>query len=683
MRQQAGSGTRNAAILHVVLVLAATTVLSCTGLKGDGDKAETTDGAVTGMAGSSGTGGSSGSAGAETGGTVAPAGSGGSTSADAGSVAPPMDAGPMPDAAPASDAMTDAMTDAMVDAMTDTGTPCTPNDCGGCAPLSGEIGASCGDCGKYVCNSTIGDVECTGADKNACGGCTALIAAPGATCGCSGGSFQFVCDGMEAVKYSDPGANTCGGCGVIAETPGAACGTCGSYECNESDTAVTCAGDHARNACNGCSALANAPTTSCGPCSRGTWMCSGQNATACMGDPGLNACGGCSALSNAPGGTCGTCSRGAYMCNGQNAVQCVGDSTNACGGCMTLANAPGGTCGTCSRGTYMCSGQNATACMGDPGRNACNGCTTLPNAPGTSCGACGGSWACNGTDAVRCNGDPGLNACGGCGTLTAAPNTACNGCGTWTCNGAKTQVTCDMGTCSHCETQTRPSGVAANDYACLDFDEGSLPPSGWTSSNAASGSTSLSTTRFLSGARSLTSTVQAESSVTGDAGRLRWTSPDGNTLSSASVTAHINPGALLPFQVIWSGDVELLCILGADTDVCVSYVPSSAEDRNQNVQRGFAGLMLREFYHGTIGVWTTNYWTLSPGWAGNVWNKIELVCSGASLDCRVLLNNTQIGAAGFLGANSRVTVDVGVHANATTDRAYTANFDNVTVSVKR
>src|SRR6185437_4337237 len=49
-----------------------------------------------------------------------------------------------------------------------------------------------------------------------------------------------------------------------------------------------------------------------------------------------------------------------------------------------------------------------------------------------------------------------------------------------------------------CTQQTAPSGVAATDYACLDFDGGKLPTGGGWTSVVANGGTSTVTTQKAS-----------------------------------------------------------------------------------------------------------------------------------------------------------------------------------------
>ena len=192
---------------------------------------------------------------------------------------------------------------------------CERNECGGCGPLSAEVGTDCGACGKYACDGDRGDVECVDPGRNACNGCAQLVAAPGSGCGCNG-SFSFACDGQDAVACSDPGANACGGCGVLNEAPNSACGVCGTQRCNATNTAVSC-DDPGANACGGCSTLTQALGGSCGAC--GAYVCGGPNAITCS-DPGLNACNGCGALEGAPQSTCNGC--GKWKCASATSVSC-------------------------------------------------------------------------------------------------------------------------------------------------------------------------------------------------------------------------------------------------------------------------------------------------------------------------------------------------------------------------
>lgn len=295
------------------------------------------------------------------------------------------------------------------------------NECGGCATLQGEVGASCSQCGEatWQCQG-VDDLRCVGNDDiNACGGCEPLNAAPGESCGDCG---RLVCDGPDGVLCQDPGQNACGGCGTLPASPGNSCGQCGVFACDGQEQ-VTC-DDPGQNACGGCESLNEAPGDDCGAC--GARYCDGPNRLACD-DPGANACGGCAELSNPPGASCGEC--GQYVCEGLNQVTCDDPGLNACDGCVELDNAPGDDCGDC--GQYVCANLNQLTCDG-ANLNACGGCGELPNAVGSSCGQCG-QYVCNGPDDVSCD-DLGFNGCGGCTPLPTLGQ-SCGDCGVVECDG--------------------------------------------------------------------------------------------------------------------------------------------------------------------------------------------------------------------------------------------------------
>jgi hypothetical protein len=292
------------------------------------------------------------------------------------------------------------------------------NACGGCGTLAQMPNATCGSCGKYVCNADNSAVMCMDPGLNACGGCGKIDVAPGTSCGscgtyvCSADKSTTVCNGTNV--------NACGGCGTLAATPDSACGQCGKYVCSSDKASVSCS-DPGKNACGGCGVLTAAPNSSCGRC--GKYVCSSDNASVTCSDPGANACNGCGTLAGAPGSACGTC--GTYACNaGNTAVTCVDPGTNACGGCGTLSAAPGTSCGTC--GNYACaSDKRSVSCVGDLSKVTC-----INNTP-QACNA-SGQW----NSGVMCSGSTAhciAGNCFACATATDCPAPAANSCARATC----------------------------------------------------------------------------------------------------------------------------------------------------------------------------------------------------------------------------------------------------------
>ena len=146
------------------------------------------------------------------------------------------------------------------------------NACGGCAPLAGVPGESCGECGVWRCDEDGNDRVVCADRPNACGGCDPLQGAPGVPCG--DGNITF-CAGADTLGCAPPPVNACGGDEGLSETPGTACGECGGGKnlCASPDL-VVCVGDDRENACGGCELLIEEPGQSCAPGHR--WTCDGS-----------------------------------------------------------------------------------------------------------------------------------------------------------------------------------------------------------------------------------------------------------------------------------------------------------------------------------------------------------------------------------------------------------------------
>jgi len=179
---------------------------------------------------------------------------------------------------------------------------CSPNECGGCAPLAATVGSACGECGggKLACDG-VDALKCVGAtERNKCGGCGVLANDKGALCGACGGGV-YVCDGVDATKCSDP----------VTTPPNTACGTCGTQKtvCASDGKSTYCPKTDDRNACLGCGVLAGAPSTLCGSCGR--WTCSSDKTFV-------------SCVEAAPpvGLACGMCMKSKFVCTSPGNTAC-------------------------------------------------------------------------------------------------------------------------------------------------------------------------------------------------------------------------------------------------------------------------------------------------------------------------------------------------------------------------
>jgi hypothetical protein len=318
--------------------------------------------------------------------------------------------------------------------------------------------------------------------------------------------------------------------------------------------------------------------------------------------------------------------------------------------------------------------------------------TNVPDASsdacsGTGCGGCGsGQTQCNG---ICCAAGQGCcsNQCAPldtpehCGSCT---NVCDNG---QTCNASKM---CETPT--WCKTQTIPSGVAATDYQCLDFDTGNFPPVGWTQNVMAPGMLSKTGTRFFSSPSALHTTFPLEPGVQGTS-RLEWTTTaSGSPVASIAVSSMVNP-TLPEFELGWTRSVEILCVaFGTDfSQACLLYTyenPLMPWQANP-----YTGLYIHLQYRITDYA-VVNDCPVAGSFATNVWSNIELrvptstghveaVVNGILSTC----NNTAPNSAG-IPATTVPLVFVGSHLDSrgapmAPPSAWATAFDNVTVVVRR
>ena len=276
------------------------------------------------------------------------------------------------------------------------------------------------------------------------------------------------------------------------------------------------------------------------------------------------------------------------------------------------------------------------------------------------------------------------NACGGCGTITQTVGGACGTCGTYVCTADKTALTCnDPGTTNSCPTfctgHPAPSGVAASDYQCLDFDKGSLPSSSvWAPVTAGSGTLSATTARFNSSPDSMVTTVTANEA---DSAALRWSNTGSTAISNVLVSMQIEP--VTPAQVLPSSsdELDLISLDSTSTRTFLYYV--------ENVNPTYNGLGLRWQIIG--GAALGGNCVLGTTLNLNQWNSLQLnvVASGGALS--ITLNGASVSCPccpssyGFAGSNS-VTVTVGAADFGLFQPSYfpwTSYFDNIQATIQR
>ena len=258
----------------------------------------------------------------------------------------------------------------------------------------------------------------------------------------------------------------------------------------------------------------------------------------CVTTPSNNACGG-------GGATCQTCTTG-QACNGAACVCTANSCTMGCCAdattCLPFAEQSDTQCGaatTCSSCTA-----SMQACDKTNGRCAC----TSASCP---------SGCCSGTT---------------CKPYSAQDNSSC-GTGGNTCRACSAGQKCGgSGSCvtaTWCDMQAVPSGVAAGDYQCLDFDTG-MPSSGvWVPEIRESGILQLVSDQVSSVPNSLRAFVGAyQNDLPPDLAHLTWRTT-GNLISAVTVTSDVL--VTETFGNFPNGYVDYLCVTLGGTKGCLSY----------------------------------------------------------------------------------------------------------------
>ena len=569
------------------------------------------------------------------------------------------------------DAATDAATDSAVEASI--GADSTVGEETGTAEADGAREANLDDAGP------------TGADGNPA---DAVVADACSGLACGGG----------CVPQDVHNCGTCGNdCTALAHVSatGLACvnGNC-SYSCvpgfaDCSHKGKGCADDLSQNGnCGACGTTCAAPTPACAGSSC-TSSCAGSTPDLCgmtctNKQTDSQNCGSCAhactttvahASASCSGGTCG------YQCStALGYVPCAGgcvdesrDNAN-CGGCGIACGGgkqcSGGSC-QCPSGTHdcsaMCASNASTSSCGSSSCSPCPGPTSgsgMATCDGTSCGiACTGSTTTYCATTKSCvNTTSDSSNCGTCGNVCPAG-----------------MPVCAMGKCvpppTWCTTQSPPSGVAAADFQCVDFDNG-LPPSGtWMQTQSNSASFALSTTVAHSSPNSLLATVpSAADAAHAGAATLSWSDVGAGSITAITVSAQVNPvayGGVLP---PWTGHVEVLCAKfnGSGSRACLEYQYSSTPK-------------LTIYWAYISGAAAAGYCDLPGIWTSGIWNSLILSVTQSTGAVTATLNGAVTHCSPGFGpqADTSAGVAVGPAAEAVTSSSWSGYFDDVVAYVNR
>jgi hypothetical protein len=237
-----------------------------------------------------------------------------------------------------------------------------------------------------------------------------------------------------------------------------------------------------------------------------------------------------------------------------------------------------------------------------------------------------------------------------------------------------------------CGTKTIPSGVAAADYQCIDFEPGLPAQTTWARMTATTGTLMLSTTRASSAPNALQTVAPAPDGVNQvpREAYLQWTVPGtASTIKSISVSAAISP-VVPAFSPSWTDEVKLLCVRfpgsGIESRVCLTYTYGA----NKPWSQMYTGLLVNyQYFLGDAGY--TDECPVTGNFGTNLWTNAELrvdmttgtidgILDGVSSPCP-----TQVAPS----PDTQAFFQVGSLSGSYVDFAWSAHFDNVVALVRR
>ena len=226
-----------------------------------------------------------------------------------------------------------------------------------------------------------------------------------------------------------------------------------------------------------------------------------------------------------------------------------------------------------------------------------------------------------------------------------------------------------------CTQQAIPAGVAAADYACVDFDDAKLPSGGGWTSVIASGGTSAVTTQHAS---SLPDGWQTGVG-TGDGSKaaLAWHAAGAQPIASLTVAADISPIASQGVSPPWTGSVSLLCVAFGLARTCLQYTAG----QDTGFATGYTGYYLTMEYDGA-GATASISQVFGFSQAG-LWTRIQMQITASSKQIQVTFPGaTNAAVTGNFDPDTAVDVTVGPETSGATS-GWSGYLDNVVIDVAR
>jgi hypothetical protein len=253
----------------------------------------------------------------------------------------------------------------------------------------------------------------------------------------------------------------------------------------------------------------------------------------------------------------------------------------------------------------------------------------------------------------------------------ASQNDTTCGVGGATCAACPADRTCSQssaGCVTWCGLRSAPAGVAAGDYACVDFEAGMPPANVWVPSRQ-----EMSVLQITNVALSVPNGLESVSVATatfGNESLLRWTGgPTTTKLKKVSVSAAVNPGL---FQRL-DADYQILCAnmsAGFPSSGCIAITTQ--------------GLKIRwRFYNGSgyvsgecdaNGGFANEQWTNAEIHLDPVTGLVEAIIGGMSTSCQ---------ATDFPLEDTVGFAEVGLARDGPAEIGLRVRYDNVEVTVRR
>ena len=271
------------------------------------------------------------------------------------------------------------------------------------------------------------------------------------------------------------------------------------------------------------------------------------------------------------------------------------------------------------------------------------------------------------------------------GVAAGSPGTggvATGGAATGGATTTTTTTTTTGGAAAWCATQTIPTGVAAADYQCVDFDNGLPPVATWPRTLTNSGTMQLTTARAASAPNSLVVTVPgADTFQTQATATATWNVTGADPITRVSLWASLSPPQIAGPTPDWTGYVSLLCASFGYGEACLLYT-RGADVIDPSV--AYTGYFLSLMYSG--GPAYLNFCAVpSTGkMTPNTWTKVELrITKGSPSTVQVFFDGAEaVTCTSTFSDDTVAKFTFGEEASYVMP-GWTMHYDNIAAAVYR